>query len=105
MPKNRRRAERYKAKLFIELESIPVGRGVVIDLSKLGFAVDTEADLSTGYEYECHIEIPVTVKARVVRRLSEGQIKRYGMEFVHQSLLDKFVFRRLITGPKRTRKL
>lgn len=108
MGRDNRKAERFGANLFVEFESSSdssVGRGVVVDVSLSGFAVDTEADLSINSELECHIEIPVTLKARVVRAIIEGQVKRYGLKFVDQGLIDKFVFRKILKGKRQTRKV
>lgn len=107
--RERRRQERYHAKLFAELVS-PVrreslGRGVVLDVSLSGFSVETEADLDLDQELECHIEIPLSIRARVARRLSDGQLKKYGMKMIKQGFLDKFLVRKLLKGSRTTKKI
>ena len=70
MAKDRRRAERLAANLFTEIETVSgdrLGRGVVVDVSTTGLAVDTEADLPMNGHVKCHIEIPLNIKAKVVR--------------------------------------
>jgi hypothetical protein len=105
----RRRQARFEAKVFAELESLPqnnnLGRGVVLDVSIGGFAVETEADLSIGSDVGCYIEVPVYVRAKVVRSIVGGQIKKYGLRFAGQSFLDKMILRKILKGPRQTRKI
>lgn len=108
MGKERRRQERLDAHLFVEFENKSEesrGRGVVVDVSLSGFAVDTEADLQENEVLGCHIEIPIFVKAKVIRTLVEGQMKRYGLRFEGQSFLDKIVLKKLLRGKRRTKKV
>jgi hypothetical protein len=110
MTRDRRRAERYPSRLFIELQfpetyEDVVGRGVVVDVSRLGLAVETEADLDIDTTYDCHVEVPFVLKARVVRRYTSGQIKRYGLEIVNQGFMDKMIFKKILKGKKFTRKI
>lgn len=109
MGKERRRTERLPAKLFIEMQpqrsGDVKGRGVVVDVSHLGLAVETEADLNFEDTYDCHVEIPFALKARVVRRYSSGQVKKYGLEIVGQGFLDNFVMKRILKGKKATTKV
>jgi hypothetical protein len=110
MGKERRRAERYPAKLFVELEPVAEmddkkGRGVVIDVSRLGLALETESNLTLGATYDCHVEIPFALKAKVVRKYTSGLIKKYGLEIVGQGVLDKFILTRLLKTSKITKKI
>jgi hypothetical protein len=108
MGKDRRRQERLDAKLFIELEDKNAGargRGVVSDVSLSGLAVDTEADLVQNEVLGCHIEIPIYVRAKVVRTILSGQMKRYGLEFVGQSIFEKLILRKLLKGSRKTKKV
>ncbi len=105
---DRRRSERFGSRLFVELESKTagrLGRGVVVDLSGSGFGLEAEAELADGAVYECHIEMPITIRARVMIRYLEGQVMRYGMKIVNQSILDKLLLRKILKGPRKTRKL
>ena len=107
--KERRSTERLTSRLFVELESSTLnssnGRGVVVDVSLSGLAIETEADLTPGEMINCHVEIPFQVKARVVGRLIPGQIKRYGLKFVGQSMIDKMLLKKLLKGSRQTKKI
>lgn len=105
MNKNKRKCERFSSKLFVNLEGADnqfIGRGVVLDVSLSGFGVETEAELNFDQECICHLEIPLTVRTRVVRRESSGQIKHYGLQLIGQSFLDKMLFKKILSGPKKT---
>lgn len=109
MAKERRKQERLETNLFAELESLPLkenlGRAVVIDVSMSGFAVETEADLTPNNELGCHIEVPIYIRAKVVRSISQGQMKKYGLMFVGQSFLDKLVLKKMLKGRRQTKKI
>lgn len=94
--------------IFAELESTykeHLGRGVVLDVSISGFGIETEAELEIGHQINCYMEIPMTVRAEVVRRITNGQIKRYGLRFVGQGFFEKMVMKKILEGPKKTRKV
>lgn len=105
----RRKLERLDSKLFVDFDSLPlkesVGRGVVLDVSLGGFGVETELDMKQGEIYLCHIEIPLTLQARIVRSEIKGQMKRYGLQFVGQNFFDKLVLKKLLKGRRSTRKV
>jgi hypothetical protein len=108
MGKERRRAERLDANLFAEIETVSgtrLGRAVVTDVSLSGLAVESEADLPINGDVVCYIEVPVQLKARVVRSIGNTMVRRYGLHFEHQSFFDKLFFRRLLKGTRRTRKI
>jgi hypothetical protein len=109
MQKERRKQERFDAQLFVELDLAAskerIGRGVVVDVSLSGLAVDTEIDLKQGMEVGCHIEVPIYLKAKVMRTIVEGQLKRYGLKFTDQSILDKFILKKMLRGSRRTKKI
>lgn len=110
MSRERRRAERFPSRLFIELQSDvssdgPRNRGVVVDVSQLGLAVETEADLDMNKVYHCHVEMPFALSAKVVRRYSSGHVKKYGLEFSGQGFLDKLLMKKLLKGSRITRKI
>jgi hypothetical protein len=110
MTKERRRTQRLPAKLFIEFYPVRgsgdmKGRGVVVDVSHLGLAVETEADLNFDDVYDCHVEMPFALRAKVVRRYSTGQVRKYGLEIVDQGFLDKFILKRILKGKKNTKKV
>lgn len=108
MSKDRRRAERLDANLFAEIETAMgdrLGRAVVTDVSISGFAVETEADLPLNGLVTCHIEIPIDIKATVVRSIGKGQVRRWGLRIEGQGFWDKVVLRRLFRGSRRTRKV
>ena len=108
MGRERRRAERLDANLFAEIETQSgdrLGRAVVIDVSLSGIAVETEADLPIDGHVVCHIEIPIDLKALVVRSIGNSQVRRYGLRFQDQGFWDKLLFRRLLRGTRKTRKI
>ena len=109
MSKERRRAQRLDANLFAELETADgrgLGRGVVVDVSLTGLAVQTEADLSPNDAVICHVEIPLDLVADVVRVASRSAaVRTYGLRFKKTSLLEKFLIRRLLRGSLKTRKV
>ncbi|MCB4756651.1 MAG: PilZ domain-containing protein [Elusimicrobia bacterium] len=108
MGKERRATERFVSNMFIEFESLygdTSGRGVVVDVSLGGLAVDTEADLTHEDTYKCHIEIPFSINAKVVRMVRPGQMKRYGLQFIGQSFIDKLLLRKLLKGTRKTKKV
>ena len=109
MAPERRRAQRFDANLFLDIQSPEsgetAGRGVVVDVSSTGMAIDTEATLDVNHDVECHVEIPLIIRARVVRLISQGHMKRYGVRFEKQSFFDRLLLRRLLKGPRRTRKV
>jgi len=108
MAQERRRKERYPSKLFADLhlpKKDTAGRAVVVNISLGGIAIDTECDLNLGDEVECFMEIPLRVKAKVVPRISWGQIKRYGLQMNRQNLLDRLILRRILKGKLQTRKI
>src|SRR5258706_11151840 len=92
----KRRAERISSKLFVNIragtDKSLVGRGVVIDVSAIGLAIETEGSLNVGETYECNVEIPLRLKAKVVRTLHSCHMKRYGMELMGQNFIDKLLF-------------
>ena len=107
--RERRKKERLHAKLFLEFFSIPLrenlGRGVVVDVSLSGMAIDTEVDLNINDELDCHIEFPLNVRAKVVRRITSGQIKRYGLRMLDQNFIDKLILKKVLKGSRSTRKI
>jgi len=107
--KERRRSERFGSNMFVQFENPLVdeiiGRGVVVDVSKSGFAVDTETDLLLEKEYKCHLEIPLSVTAKVVRQVTPGQMKRYGLRIVGLGFWDKLMLRKSLKGHLHTRKV
>ena len=106
--KERRRNERLDSKLFAEIETPKkesLGRAVVIDVSISGFAIETEADLSPNQMIDCHIEVPITLRASVVRAITEGQLKLYGCRFVGQGFLDKIILKKILKGRRKTTKV
>jgi hypothetical protein len=108
MGQERRRMTRLESNFFVEFETSMqevAGRGVVVDVSIAGLAVDTEAELNIGDVLLCHAEIPFTVKAKVVRQVKPGQMKRYGLQFVGQSFIEKLLLRKLLKGERKTRKV
>jgi hypothetical protein len=76
-----------------------------VDVSLSGVAVESEGDLTAGEEVECYIEMPLQFRARVVRIVSEGQVKRYGLRFSDQSLLDKMLLKKILKGRRQSRKV
>ena len=107
--RERRKSERRGSNLFIQFENPLmdeiVGRGVVVDVSKAGFAVDTETELLLEKEYKCHLEIPVSVTAKVVRQVTPGQMKRYGFRIIGLGFWDKFLLRKSLKGHLATKKV
>ncbi len=105
----RRRHERFNSNIFVQFENPlmddVIGRGVVVDVSKSGFAVDTETELDINKEYKCHLEIPLTVKGKVVRQVTPGHMKRYGFKIVGLNFWDRIVLRRSLKGNLKTRKV
>lgn len=108
MGKERRRAERLDANLFAEIETVSgtrLGRAVVTDVSLTGLAVESEVDLPIDGKVICHIEIPVNLKAIVVRSVGNSAVRRYGLRFEGQGFWDKFFLRRMLRGTRRSRKI
>lgn len=108
MGKERRRAARHEANLFAEVETLAgesIGRAVVTDVSFSGIALETEGELPADEQVICHVEIPLTLRATVVRGIKGGAMKRYGLRFEGQSFLDKLLMKKLLSGPRRTRKV
>lgn len=109
MGAERRRAERLESRLFVDFEALPlgeaIGRGVVLDVSSSGFGVESELDLHLGETYQCHIEIPLVLKAKLMRREVKGQMKRYGLQFVGQGFIDKMLLKKLLKGRRSTKKV
>ncbi|OVE76115.1 hypothetical protein BVX98_06450 [bacterium F11] len=107
--RERRKTDRLESKFFLEIFKLPSkekkGRGVVVDVSLTGMAIETEADLKPGDTLECHIEAPVRIKTKVVRHLIPGQVKTYGLKMVNLSLLDKLVIKKILKGSRLTRKI
>jgi hypothetical protein len=107
--RNRRRRERLLANLFADLLEVPsqerLGRGVVVDVSLSGIGIETEADLPAGTNVDCLIEIPLKLRARVVRTIAGGQIKRYGLQLVGLNLWDKLVLKQVLKGSRKTSRL
>lgn len=106
---DRRRAERHSANLFMVLVDPKykdsIGRGVVIDVSSTGLAIETESDLALNTPVECQVEIPFAIQAKVVRRISSGQIKRYGLLITKMGFLDRFLLKKAIKGRLQTKKV
>ena len=104
----RRQNKRLDSNLFVDFVSNdkePLGRGVIIDVSIGGFGVDTETDLEIDKTYECYMEVPLIVKAKLVRREMKGQMKRYGLQFVGLGFFNKLLLRRILKGERATRKV
>ncbi len=109
MGRERRRVARVDANLFAEVELASgeiIGRGVVTDVSLGGIALETEADIPVNSQVVCFIEIPLQLKATVVRRaISSDAVRQYGLKFDSPSIIEKFVIRRVLKGSRRTRKV
>jgi hypothetical protein len=109
MGPERRRAQRLESKLFVDFETLPLkeslGRGVVLDVSLGGFGVESELDMEFGQTYLCQLEIPLVLKAKVVRREIKGQIKRYGLQFTNAGFFDRMVLKRMLKGRLETKKV
>lgn len=103
MGSERRKTIRLDSRLFAELGEF--GRGVVIDVSLSGFGVDTEADIPLDAVISCDLEIPVRLKAQVIRRVRDGQMKRYGLKFIDQGFFDKWLLKKMLKGPRQTKKI
>lgn len=105
----RRKASRKQSQLFVEIQDTKlnenVGRGVVVDVSQSGFAIETESDLQVNEDYICTIEIPIKIKARVMRQVVPGQLKQFGMKFMDLGFFDKQVLKKLLKGDLRTKKI
>jgi hypothetical protein len=103
---NKRREERLEALLFVNLQNVHskenVGRGVIRDVSRRGFMVETETELNNGDDLNCLIEIPVSFKAKVMWKKMPGQIKQYGFSYKDLSFFDKWILKRFLKGPRRT---
>ncbi len=102
----RRRAERLESNLFAVIrangDSSKLGRAIVIDVSVSGFAVETETDMEVGKDYQFDVEIPITFKAKVVRSLTPGQMKKYGLKIVGQGFFSKLLLKKLLKGSRQT---
>src|SRR5262252_8519916 len=108
MASDRRRAQRMKANLFAEIESADgtrLGRAVVTDVSVSGVAVESEAELPINSEVVCYVEVPIMFKAKVVRSIPTSAVRTFGLRIVDQSFWDRLVFRRVLKGPRSTRKV
>jgi hypothetical protein len=109
MSQEKRRQKRLEANLFAELVLIPSGdprgRAVVVDVSLSGVALESEVDLDVNDVVECNIEIPIRFEAKVVRRIMKGQVKRYGLQFKHQSIFDKIFLKRALKGSRLSTKV
>ncbi|MBV9079885.1 MAG: PilZ domain-containing protein [Elusimicrobia bacterium] len=108
MANERRRAQRLKANLFADLETADgtrLGRAVVTDVSVSGVAVESEAELPINSEIVCYVEVPIMFKAKVVRFIPNTTVRTFGLRIVGQSFWDRLVFRRVLKGPRSTRKV
>lgn len=106
--KERRKKERLDAKLFLEIltsNKEKLGRGVLVDISMSGLGIETESDLVKGKEYVIEVEVPLTLKAKVVRQIQDGVIKQYGLHLKDQGVIDKFVLSRILKKRMKTRKI
>ncbi len=77
----------------------------MVDVSLGGVALESESEFSPGDLVECMIEVPLVFQAKVVRFEMKGQIRRYGLKFVSQSIFDKLLLKKVLKGPRRTRKV
>ena len=109
MSRERRRQQRLDANLFAELHDPAtddtLGRGVVVDVSLGGMAVETEANLEIPSRVGCYVEIPFFVRAEIVRRETKGNITRYGLRFAGQTFIDKLLLKKLLRGKRKTKKV
>jgi len=109
MEENKRKKARFDTNLFVEISSTTLrevlGRGVVTDVSLSGLAVDTEVVMDLERVFDLHIEVPLNIRARVVRILAPGGMKRYGLKFVGQGFLDRLLLRKLLKGSRATKKV
>jgi hypothetical protein len=108
--KDRRKAPRFESRLFVNFQGPndggqSNGRGVMVDVSRLGFAIDTESELEPGVVYDCHVEMPFALRAKVVRLYSRGLLRRYGMEIVSPSIIDRLLLRKLLKGNRFSKKV
>ena len=105
----RRRAERVAANLFVTMTTgvhkEKIGRGVVVDVSRGGFAVETEADIGLEQIVDCHIEVPLRFRAQVVRRTRPGQLIRYGLKLTEMGFMNRILFKRFLKDALQTRKV
>lgn len=104
MGQERRRAPRLDSNLFSNIR-IPgqnelLGRGVVVDVSVSGFGLETELDLEINQSYEVDVEVPITFRAKVVRSLTPGQMKRYGIKMEGLGFFDKLLLKRLLKNKR-----
>jgi len=109
MTQNRRKKSRFDANLFVEISSTTLkevlGRGVVIDVSLSGVAIETEVEMDLNREFDLHVEVPLFIRARVVRSLAPGRLKRYGLKFMGQGFLDRLLLKKLLKGSRATKKV
>jgi len=109
LSKERRRQQRFGANMFADFTSVgysdPLGRGVVMDVSVGGLAVETEAELPLGGEVYCHIEIPFQVRVRVVSQHTSGQRRRFGLQFLDMGILDRLLLKRAMRRGLFTKKV
>jgi len=109
MPENRRKKTRFDANMFVEISSTTLkeilGRGVVTDVSLSGLAIETEVDMDLNRNFDLHVEIPLNIRARVVRSLAPGRLKRYGLKFIGQGFLDRLLLKKLLKGRRSTKKV
>jgi hypothetical protein len=106
MGKERRRAKRVESNLFALVRNLgeedASGRAVVVNASTRGFGIETELDLETEKEYEFDIEVPLTFRAKVVRSLTPGQMKRYGVQVTGLGFFGRLLLNRLLKGNLKT---
>jgi len=109
MAKERRRAERLDANLFAEIDSPDgrvMGRAVVTDVSISGIGIETEGELPLNADVICHIEVPLNLRAFVVReKNSTAAVHKYGLKFSGLTFVEKFLVRRILNGTRKTRKI
>ena len=109
MGQERRRAPRLDSNLFANIrmpgETELLGRAVVVDVSLSGFGVETELDLEINKTYEFDVEVPLRLKVKVMRSLTPGQMKRYGVQIEGQGFFDKLILKRLLKGNRSSIKL
>lgn len=105
----KRRHQRVNTNLFIKINHPAfqdgTNRGVAVDLSFSGFAIETEADIAINEVLDCEIEIPFSIKGKVVRRVGGGQMAKYGVRFEGLGFFDKLFLKRVLKGRKRTNKI
>jgi hypothetical protein len=109
MSSERRRDKRLDANLFVDIVNLtlkePVGRGVAVDVSISGFGIDGEMDLNLNETYECYMEVPLVIKAKLVRREIKGQMKRYGFKFANLGFFDKLLLKKILKSDRTTKKV